>query len=135
MIINNSAAASTVTPTPISSGAAIAIIVGAVLLVCLLSWLSMLLQLYCYYSLDPNQRPVDVLSSNENDSCHLACLRCNLAIINSCCPTLDTKSGAIFNHNAMVIEQHSGGGNSMMLPTLAAAGMGGAMLAAATSRG
>ena len=110
------------TATHISAGAVLAIIVGAVLLVCLLSWLSMLLQLYCYYSLDPNHRPVDVLSPDENDSCHLACLRCNLAILHACCPKLDTKSGTIFNHNAIVIDQHSSSSGGL-LPAAAAGGL------------
>ena len=127
MIINNNTSNSAVVVTHVSAGAIAAIIVGAVLLVCLLSWLSMLLQLYCYYSLDPNHRPVDVLSSDENDSCHLACLRCNLAILHSCCPNLDTKSGTIFNHNAMVIEQQHSSSGVGMFPAVAAGGLLAAM--------
>jgi hypothetical protein len=84
------------TPSPanvveLPQSAIIGIVVGGVVLVVLISWLYFFCSQYCFYLTPSGHRPpAGIFSAKENDCIHLACMNCNRAIINKCCPSLDT---------------------------------------------
>ena len=79
-------ATTTTAALPISGGAVAGIIIGGLVLVGLLVWLTKLVTLYLFETIDPALRPATVADGTDNTCCDMGCNACNMAILRACCP-------------------------------------------------
>ena len=87
------AATTATTASSISGGTLLLIIMGAVLAFMFLYWVTQFGLMYFYYSLDPEDRPISIYDSQENNCNDLCCIYCNKSIIRYFCPNLLLKPG------------------------------------------
>ena len=104
--------------TDLTGGALIGVIIAIVIGVALVSWLSFLCHLYCYYALSAEDRPQQAFDASQNDTYHMACIKCNLDILHYCCPHLDTKTARLFSDKEILVSTGSRGGQGVAVTTV-----------------
>ena len=76
----------------VSTGTIVAVLVCIVVGIALLYWVTQFCLMYCFYKLDPIDRPIRIYDGNQNNCNDLCCIYTNKSIIRHFCPDILTKN-------------------------------------------
>ena len=104
--------------TPALAGVIVACVVG----MGLLCWLSMLCRMFFFYEMPDGAAPRQAFSADQDDCCTMACIQCNEAILQQCCPHLHYER-PLYNPNTLDTSLNGGNTNGFGLMPFAAGAM------------